>query len=140
MLRIKIDHINFVSLNLVTYKNWPYKKWPYEKCNWSILLAADSKPAVGELLLALHWPAPIAWADGLKQTSHFIFIFYFFASRVYFGGLVSPLLRFYCIFHYIIHLNTWMDTHSSVEVDAIYYRAGRIIILSTEEKRSAAWH
>ena len=30
MLRIKIDHINFVSINFFTCK-----KWPSEKCNWS---------------------------------------------------------------------------------------------------------
>ena len=30
----------------------------------------------------------------------------FFASGVYIGGTVSPLLRFYCIFRYSIHFNT----------------------------------
>ena len=29
--------------------------------------------------------------------------FFFFASGVFIGGPVSPLLRFYCIFHYSIH-------------------------------------
>ena len=32
--------------------------------------------------------------------------FFFFASGVFIGGPVSPLLRFYCIFHYSIHVQS----------------------------------
>ena len=34
-------------------------------------------------------------------------------SGVYFGGPVSPLLKFYCIFHYSIHFDTWRVTRPS---------------------------
>ena len=34
-------------------------------------------------------------------------------SGVFVGGPVSPPLRFYSIFHYSIHFNTWMVTHTS---------------------------
>ena len=39
---------------------------------------------------------------------------FFCRRRLFFiGDLVSPLLRFYCVFHYSIHFNTWMVTHPS---------------------------
>ena len=41
---------------------------------------------------------------------------FFFASRVCIEGPVSPLLRFYCIFHYSIHFNTQMVTHPSANL------------------------
>ena len=52
------------------------------------------------------------WAHlcGQENEHIYIYIFFFFASGVFIGGPVYPLLRFYCIFHYSIHFDTWMVT------------------------------
>ena len=66
---------------------------------------------------------PFPEGEGVNRlTIHFIkasippsSLYSFFCRRRLFfiGDLVSPLLRFYCVFHYSIHFNTWMVTHPS---------------------------
>ena len=43
---------------------------------------------------------------GHKNRFHLGDRIFFFASGVFIGGSVSPLLKFYCIFHYSIHVQS----------------------------------